>query len=265
VTCPIHHRILKHGLAGIAAMLMSLALPICARGAISEGPKCTNAVAAEQRRTLQFFEAEQSYQEKLKVGRERYEQKQIIRGKVIAAMAAELQARQQTVVIHHALDPDGNADKLLLGFRFSPAVTVLIISFAGFACYLKRLKLTFHLPRPEAENSAPKNSRGFRRRYRVTALKPVTICANVEVSKVERTLLGAKVRRTKDEPAWIQLKAGEIQDQLGIVFGIHPNHMPHGKRISLTDADLDIIPLEAWTDGELPKNFFEYFKLEVSA
>jgi len=129
---------------------------------------------------------------------------------------------------------------------------------------LKRLNLTLPAPRPRPKNPVLMGSRPFRTRYRVTALKPVTILANVEVSKTERTLVGAKVRRGRDQPAWIQLKGGEMRDQLGVVFGIHPDCVPQGKRVPLTGADEDIVPLGPWTDGELPKNFFEFFKLEVS-
>ena len=104
----------------------------------------------------------------------------------------------------------------------------------------------------------------FSGEYRVIALKPVTILANVEVSKVERTVLGGKVRRTKIEPEWIKLKAGEIREQVGAVLGIHPDCVPHERRVSLAGAAPDVVPLEAWTDGELPKSFFEFFKLEVA-
>ena len=245
-------------------MLITLAMPMRAGAAISQGPICTNAVAAKQRRNSQFFQAEQSFQEQLKVGRERYNQKQIIRGKVIAAMSEELQARQQTVVIHHAGDPDENTEQPVLRSRPLQAVVVLALGFIGLGYYLKRLKPTSPAPRPRPKNSVLMGSRPFRTRYRVTALKPVTIWANVEVSKMERTLVGAKVHRTREEPAWIELKGGEMRDKLGLVFGVHPDYVPQGKRISLAGTDGDIVPLGAWSDGELPKNFFEFFTLEVS-
>jgi hypothetical protein len=55
-----------------------------------------------------------------------------------------------------------------------------------------------------------------------------------------------------------------MRDKLGLVFGVHPDYVPQGKRISLAGTDGDIVPLGAWSDGELPKNFFEFFTLEVS-
>jgi len=260
----MNHRIFRDSLMAIAAMLITVAMSICASAAVSEGPRCTNSVLAKERRITQFFRAEQSFQEQLKVGRERYEQKQIIRGKVIAAMEAELQARKQTVVIHQPGDPDDNTEQPVLLSRPLQAVVALGLGLIGLGYYMRRLKLTSPEVRPQLKKSVLMGARCMRRRYRVTALKPVTICANVEVSKTERTLLGAEVRRTKDEPTWIQLQAGQIQDKLGVVVGIHPDCVPYRQRIFLTGANADVVPLEAWTDGDLPKDFFEVFKLEVS-
>ena len=83
----------------IAALLLGAFLSLRAGAAISEGPVLTNAAAAEERRLSQFYRAEQSFQEKLKVGQERYNQKQAERAKIIAGMSSQLQARQQVVVI----------------------------------------------------------------------------------------------------------------------------------------------------------------------
>jgi hypothetical protein len=138
MTRPIHHRILKHSLMGMAAVLVTLAVSIRASAAISEGPKYTNAVAAEEQRILQFYQAEQSYQEKLKVGRERYDQKQVNRAKIIAAMSAELRARQQTVVIQPVAASDGNTDEPVSGSRPWLAVEVLAIGLIGYGYYLNR-------------------------------------------------------------------------------------------------------------------------------
>jgi hypothetical protein len=133
------HRIFGHSVMGMAAVLATLAMSIPAGAAISNGPNYTNAVAAEQQRILQFHQAEQSYQQKLKVGRERYNQKQINRAKVIAAMSSELQARQQTVVIQPAAGagPDGNTDEPAGRFRPWLGVAALAVGFFGFGHHLK--------------------------------------------------------------------------------------------------------------------------------
>jgi hypothetical protein len=125
---------------GIAAMLITSAMSIPVIAAVSEGPNYTNAVVAEQRRIDQFYQAEQSFQEKLKVGRERYNQKQIDRAKTIAAMSAELQARQQTVGIQPVTmaSPYVNTDKEVSWFRPSLVVGLLALGFIGFGYYLKR-------------------------------------------------------------------------------------------------------------------------------
>jgi hypothetical protein len=260
----MRHRISRHGLTGIAAVLITMAVSICASAAISGGARCTNSALEKERRNTQFFRAQQSFQEQLKVGRERYDQKQVIRARVIQAMAEELQARQQTVVIHQPGDPDDDPGPSVLASRPLQAVVTLGLGSIGLAYYMKRLKLALPEARPQPKKSVLLGARPMRRRYRVTALKPVTICANVEVSKTERTLLGAEVRRTRDEPTWIQLRAGQTQDKLGVVVGVHPDCAPSGQRISLNGGGADVVPLEAWTDGDLPKKFFEVLKLEVS-
>jgi len=123
---------------GIAAMLMTLAILIRARAAISEGPNYTNAAVAEQHRIAQFNQAEQSYQDKLKVGLLRYNQKQIVRAKVVAAMSEELQIRQQTIVIQPAATPSGTSDEPV--GQSSPSFTVagLVVSILGIGLYANR-------------------------------------------------------------------------------------------------------------------------------
>jgi len=138
MTSPRLHRIFGPGLVGMAGILITLCMSIPARAAISNGPNLTNATAAEEQRILQFHQAEQSYQEKLKVGRERYNQKQVNRAKIIAAMASELQARQQAVVIQPLAAPDGNADEPDSSFQYSFGIAVLVIGLIGFGLYRHR-------------------------------------------------------------------------------------------------------------------------------
>ena len=136
----MHLRVFKQIHPGTTALLILLTLSISASAAVSQGPKCTNAVVAEQQRNTEFYRAEQSYQEKLKVGRERYDQKQMNRAKIIAAMSAELQARQQTVVIQPGAAPDANTGQPAWRFRPSLDVVVLAVGLIAFGCYLHRLK-----------------------------------------------------------------------------------------------------------------------------
>jgi hypothetical protein len=76
-----------------------LAMAIRALAAVSLGPKAEDAANEEQHRSLQFFEAQQSFQKKLEVGQARDERRQAARAKAIKAMAAELTNRQKTVII----------------------------------------------------------------------------------------------------------------------------------------------------------------------
>jgi hypothetical protein len=133
------HRVFRRGLMGIAAMLITLAVSICAHAAVSEGPVLTNGVAAQQHLSTMYHDAEQSFQEQLKVGRKRYNQMQADRANIIAAMSAQLQARQQTVVIHQAA-PAATLVDLVSRSRASLAIGILAATLIGFAYYLKRPK-----------------------------------------------------------------------------------------------------------------------------
>jgi len=128
----------SHCLIGTAGILLTWSMSIPASAAISNGPNFTNAVAAEEQRILQFHQAEQSFQEKLKVGRERYNQKQISRAKVIAAMSSELQARQQTVVIEPVAAPEANSDEPVSLFQPLLTAALLAVGLIGFARYRNR-------------------------------------------------------------------------------------------------------------------------------
>jgi hypothetical protein len=138
MTSPRRHRIFGNSLMGMAGVLIALSISIPAGAAISNGPNLTNSTAAEEQRILQFHQAEQSYQEKLKVGRERYNQKQVNRAKIIAAMSSELQARQQAVVIQPLAAPDGNADEPVSSFQYSFGLAVLAIGLISFGLYRHR-------------------------------------------------------------------------------------------------------------------------------
>jgi len=123
---------------GMAGILITLSTSIPASAAISNGPNLTNAAAAEEQRILQFHQAELSYQEKLKVGRERYNQQQIKRARIIAAMSSELQARQQTVVIQPVAAPDANPEEPDSGFQPALVVAVVAVGIFGFRFYRNR-------------------------------------------------------------------------------------------------------------------------------
>ena len=105
MTPALPHRIFRSRCLGLTALLITLAIGLGARAAISEGPKPINEYEAQKRRNVELFEANQSYQEQLRVGQERYRQMQTNRAKIIASMAAEFQARQQVVVLQPAAAP----------------------------------------------------------------------------------------------------------------------------------------------------------------
>jgi hypothetical protein len=135
----MRYRILKYNLMGLAITLFALTLAMSAGAAISSGPNVTNSVAAEERRILMFHEAEQSYQEKLKVGKQRYEKKQAKRAKTIEAMSVELQERQKTLSMAPPGAPDSDEIETNTGSWLSPIVAAL--SIAAFGIMYRRSRL----------------------------------------------------------------------------------------------------------------------------
>ena len=133
----MHPCILRHKQKWIA-LLVALTLAVRVSAAVSEGPLLTNAAAAEARRQTQFYRAEQSYQEKLQVGQKRYEEKQAIRAQAIAAMAAELADRQQTLVIAPVETSSLSARESAPVSRTWLVVAVLAAVFAGLGYYWSR-------------------------------------------------------------------------------------------------------------------------------
>src|SRR5580693_1810573 len=107
----------RHAFVWIAAVMVAMPSATTCPAAISNGSIITNnAAAAEEKRILLFHDAQQSFEEKLKVGRELYNQKQENRAKVIAAMASQLEARQQTVVMQPVVAPDTDGEIPESGF-----------------------------------------------------------------------------------------------------------------------------------------------------
>jgi predicted type IV restriction endonuclease len=123
------------------ALLMGLTVANRAGAAIAQGPVLTNAAAAEERRIALFYQAEQSFQEKLKVGRERYQKRQLDRAKTIASMSAELEARRETVVIRPIEAPSVNPNMPVGWLHSSMAVAVLASGLLGFVSFLNRDRL----------------------------------------------------------------------------------------------------------------------------
>ena len=159
MTRAMRQRVLTHGLTRVAALLVSLAMSNRANAAVAQGPHYTNSVAAEEQRILQFFEAEQSFQDKLKVGRERYEQKQLSRSNIIAAMSAELQARQQTVAMEPVAASKRNTDELVSGSQPWLAVLSLAIGIVALGCFRNRQQPQDEFVRQRQGSSGLRRSR----------------------------------------------------------------------------------------------------------
>jgi hypothetical protein len=126
-------------------ILPLLVLSFSARALISVDPKPTNAAAVEQQRFLQFYDAEQSFQKKLNVGRERYNQKQVNRDRIIAGMSSQLQARQATIVNETEPKPDTGP----MGMTPWLVAAAIALGFAGFIRYSRQL--TQETPRQAQE------------------------------------------------------------------------------------------------------------------
>jgi hypothetical protein len=239
----------NHSFFGMLLVLIVMTGSLRVRGAISEGPKLTNAAAAKLRQDYQFYQAEQSYQAKLKAGRERYNQKQANRAKIVQAMTAEYQARQQTVVTRRRDEMEAEAALATQEATHMLLILLFGLGLIGFIYYARHeiLEAVVALPmRP-----APVPNRPVRVVYKVTALQPVSIWASMEES-------------SNGKAAWVELQADEVRDKVAVVFGVHSKHAPNGKRISLGEDQPDIVPLGFWNNSDLPKTFFDAFTIEVS-
>jgi hypothetical protein len=253
-------------LAAVVVCLIA-ATEFRARAAIEGGPTLTNEIQAKERLQTQFFQAEQSYQEKLRVGRERYAKKQEQRAKIVAAMNSELEARRQMIVIHSPAEADNAIhEQIVHSIPWMIGVS-LLSSFGMLVLYLKKRGPLLSAPRCPLKKTWKELILGwirpYRPRYKVTAIRPITIWANVEIPKGERPASG-NARGTKFRPGWIELQPGESRAPLALVVGVRADCVPHGRRIFIDGADADIVPLGAWTDKELPKSFFESFKMELA-
>jgi hypothetical protein len=124
----------------IAMLLISLAGITRTGAVVSGGPLLTNAVEKEQQRIMQDYRAEQSKQEKQRVAKLRYEQKQQRRAAILAGMEAQLHAEQQLVVLppRAAIGSDAPPSSI---WHFPPllfAILAVILLAAGI--FLKYLR-----------------------------------------------------------------------------------------------------------------------------
>jgi hypothetical protein len=110
------------------ALFVLSALALSAGAAVSLGPKIEPGTNEAARRAMQFYDAQQSNERKLEVGRKRYEQRQAARATAIKAMATELEVRQQTVVIQPK--PAESADQSQQEQVSGPGLLWVLLAFA---------------------------------------------------------------------------------------------------------------------------------------
>lgn len=98
-------------------------------------------------------------------------------------------------------------------------------------------------------------------KYKVTALRDVTIRAYVRFQKPER-LGNELVMRPAEREEWIPLRAGESREHLGLVLGVHPRSLPDVAPIHIKGVAM-VLPEENWSPEQLPREFFGLYRLEV--
>ena len=96
--------------------------------------------------------------------------------------------------------------------------------------------------------------------YKIIALRDVTVRAYVRTQAIKR--LGTDViTHPSERQEWIALKAGETRTGLGLVVGIHPSCRPD--EIPTHVNGVAMIIGDGWLDGDLPKEFYGLFRLDV--
>ena len=99
-------------------------------------------------------------------------------------------------------------------------------------------------------------------RYKVTATKNVVIRANVRGTRIER-IGNNDVIRNNETQEWIKLKAGEVRDGLGFIWGIHPEYAP-GRPFGYSKFAGAEIVLPPDVEQGYPMDVYGLFRLEVS-
>ncbi len=99
---------------------------VSGKASISEGPNPKNAVEERQRQKLLFDQAVESNQDKLRVGKERYDRKVAERAQMLQVMSAQLEARKAVVV----LQPPPTTPKLadVVSGTQKPILTLILLT-----------------------------------------------------------------------------------------------------------------------------------------
>jgi hypothetical protein len=128
----------------IVVLLASMMGTARVGAAVALGPVITNAADEKQQQVMVDYEAQQSYREKLKVGLERYNQKQAQRAGILAGMAAQLHA-QQKIVVFPSGPATGNEAVKSVKWYLPPLFLILfavILFGAGFLLKYRRYQHT---------------------------------------------------------------------------------------------------------------------------
>jgi hypothetical protein len=136
--CPASHLIVRSNLFWLSTVVLVLAMSIPALAGVAVGSITTNAADADQRRIAIFYEAQKSYQEKLRVGQLRYKMMQTNRVNILAGMASELAARQQMVVIPSTSASYAEQSEPQTWTGILLGVAVIGLGVLGFRYYLSR-------------------------------------------------------------------------------------------------------------------------------
>jgi hypothetical protein len=136
VTNASFHRTLSLGRIWMVGLLLMLSMSTAVVAAVSQGPTPKNPYEEKKRRDMNFYEAKQSFEDKVRVGQERYNQSQTNRAKIIASMAAQFQARQQIVAVEPSTTAAVKPRPPIKGLKPLLAVLILAGGFFGFGYYL---------------------------------------------------------------------------------------------------------------------------------
>jgi hypothetical protein len=124
--------------------VLTLAITLQSRAGIGlpAMPDQSDTNAMEQYRISRFYEGEKSYQEKLKVGRERYYYMLSNRNGVVAAMVRELEDRKKVIGVQAAAASRSSyyveGEKSNTWFITALGAAVIGLGLLGFRYYLNR-------------------------------------------------------------------------------------------------------------------------------
>ena len=99
--------------------------------------------------------------------------------------------------------------------------------------------------------------------YKVTALRDVTLWAAVDARRMQ-PLGDTQISVPAQERKWVSLRAGEVREDFGLIFGFRPQDCPGEPTLS-SPGQPPLVDAGSYADSELPKEIRGLIRVERTA